>query len=214
MRPDVFLQDLVGQGCGAAIPTLRAARGQLALEPGAKVAVLAVEVCSAAFYIDNDPGVVVSACLFGDAACAAIFDNEGAPGSCRFDLFDTLHRPDQRELLRFTSREGKLRNILSPAVPEAAAEAVDHLCRRADLGNGATVVPHPGGRDILQALEGKLPYPCAPEAGEVLRRYGNVSSPSVLLVLEELLRDPERVGEFWLTSFGAGFSCHSCRAVR
>ncbi len=214
LREDAFLQDLVGQGCGAAIPSLRAAQAQLALEPDAKVAVLAVEVCSAAFYIDDDPGVVISACLFGDAACAAIFTSEGPSDSCRFDRFDTLHRPDDRELLRFTSRGGKLRNILSPAVPEVAAEAVEQLCRRAGLGSQATVVPHPGGRDVLQALEHALPYPCAPEAEEILRRYGNLSSPSVLLVLEAILRDPQQSGEFWLTSFGAGFSCHSCRVVR
>ena len=214
MRSDAFLQDLVGLGCGAAIPTLRAGQAQLALQPAAKVAVVAVEVCSAAFYIDDDPGVVVSACLFGDAACAAIFENTAAPGSCRFDRFDTLHRPEDRELLRFTSREGKLRNILSPTVPAVAAGAVEQLCRRAGLGDAATVVPHPGGRDVLQALEAALPYPCAPEAAEILRRYGNVSSPSVLLVLEAILRDPQRTGEFWLTSFGAGFSCHSCRVVR
>ncbi|MFO8026406.1 MAG: 3-oxoacyl-[acyl-carrier-protein] synthase III C-terminal domain-containing protein [Opitutales bacterium] len=214
MRDDVFLQDVVGLGCGAAIPTLRAAKAQLALAPGAKVAVLAVEVCSAAFYIDDDPGVVVSACLFGDAACAAIFEHEGEGRHCRFDRFDTLHRPDARELLRFTSREGKLRNILAPSVPKVAAEAVDQLCRRSGLDEGATVVPHPGGRDVLEALERTLDYPCAPEAKEVLRRYGNVSSPSVLLVLEAVLRDSDRSGEFWLASFGAGFSCHSCRVVR
>lgn len=214
LRDNAFLQDLVGQGCGAAIPTLRAARAQLALEPRAKVAVVAVEVCSAAFYIDDDPGVVVSACLFGDAACAAIFENEGAAGICRFDRFDTLHRPEERELLRFTSRDGKLRNILSPSVPEVAAEAVATLCRRADLGDGATVVPHPGGRDVLQSLKAALPFPCAPEAGRILQRYGNTSSPSVMLVLEEILRSADEKGEFWLTSFGAGFSCHSCRVVR
>ena len=214
MRSNVYLQDIVGLGCGAAIPTLRAARGQLAAEPGAKVAVVAVEVCSAAFYIDDDPGVVVSACLFGDAACAAVFESEGESGDCRFDNFDTLHRPEDRELLRFTSRGGKLRNILSPSVPDVAAGAVDQLCRRADLQDGATVVPHPGGRDILDALEKTLPHDCAPEAREVLQRYGNVSSPSVLMVLEEVLKDPKRSGEFWLTSFGAGFSCHSCRVVR
>lgn len=214
MRDDVFLQDLVGLGCGAAIPTLRAAKAQLALEPGAKVAVLAVEVCSAAFYIDDDPGVVVSACLFGDGACAAIFENEGEDGTYCLDGFNTLHLPRERELLRFTSREGKLRNILAPSVPEVAAKGVSTLCRRAGLGEEASVVPHPGGRDVLQALEASLPLPCAPEAEQVLRCHGNVSSPSVLMVLEQVLRRSQPPEELWLTSFGAGFSCHSCRVVR
>ena len=57
MRPNVYLNDMVGQGCGAAIPTLRAAQGFLAANANSRVAVVAVEICSAAFYMDNDPGV-------------------------------------------------------------------------------------------------------------------------------------------------------------
>ena len=53
---------------------------------------------------------------------------------------------------------------------------------------------------------------CPPEATEVLRRYGNMSSPSVLFVLEEILRREACPESLWLTSFGAGFSAHSCRA--
>ena len=68
LRADAFLQDLVGLGCGAAIPCLRAADAMLAAQPAAVVACVAVEVCSAAFYLDDDPGVLVSACLFGDGA--------------------------------------------------------------------------------------------------------------------------------------------------
>src|ERR1039458_2344046 len=68
LRTDAFLQDLVGLGCGAAIPSLRAAEAILAAQPAAVVACVAVEVCSAAFYLDDDPGVLMSACLFGDGA--------------------------------------------------------------------------------------------------------------------------------------------------
>ena len=60
MRSDVFLADLVGLGCGAAIPMMRAAQGYLAANPGALVATVAVEICSAAFYADDDPGVLIS----------------------------------------------------------------------------------------------------------------------------------------------------------
>ncbi|MFP4157485.1 MAG: stilbene synthase [Opitutales bacterium] len=209
-----FLQDVVGQGCGAAIPTLRSAANFLAAQPSARVAVVAVEVCSAAFYIDDDPGVVISACLFGDGAAATIWHGDDRRGGLRLDRFDTVHLPENRELLRFTSKGGKLRNLLSPLVPERAGEAVRTLFRRAELDAGTELVPHPGGRDVLAALDAALPLACPPEAAGVLRRYGNMSSPSVLFVLEDLLRREAPPGALWLTSFGAGFSCHSCRAIQ
>ena len=71
MRPDAFLQDLLGLGCGAAIPMLEAARGIAAARPGSLIATVAVEISSAAFYVDDDPGVLISLCLFGEQAAAA-----------------------------------------------------------------------------------------------------------------------------------------------
>ena len=65
---NAYLQDIVGLGCGAAIPTIRSADGFIKANPSATVACIAVEVCSAAFYLDDDPGVLISACLFGDGA--------------------------------------------------------------------------------------------------------------------------------------------------
>ena len=79
LRPDVFALDLVGQGCGAALPNLRTAETILAAGRAKKVLSVCVEVCSAAFYFDNDPGVLVSACLFGDGAAAAVLANEPTP---------------------------------------------------------------------------------------------------------------------------------------
>ena len=65
-----WLLDITGSGCGAAIPALQAATHYLQAHPTHRAAVIAVEVCSAAFYMSNDPGVLISLCLFGDGAAA------------------------------------------------------------------------------------------------------------------------------------------------
>src|SRR5690606_24896436 len=100
LRETAYLQDLVGLGCGAAIPMLRSAAGFLAAHPGAKVATVAVEVCSAAFYADDDPGVLISLCLFGDGAAAAVWSDEAGRGKWQAGRFTTVHRPEQREIGR------------------------------------------------------------------------------------------------------------------
>lgn len=204
-----FLQDIVGLGCGAAIPTLRSASHLVGSERKAMVAVIAVEICSAAFYLDDDPGVLISLCLFGDGASASIWNgHEGATG-LRATGFDTLHIPENRELLRFENRGGKLRNKLHKSVPEKAAIAVEQLYSRNNKEN-VYAISHAGGRDVLEAVSARLPGQELREAAEVLRDYGNMSSPSVLFALERYLSKPGVNGTpLWLTSFGAGFAAHS-----
>lgn len=217
LRRDVYHQDLVGLGCGAAIPTLHAAAAFPALHPGATVATVAVEVCSAAFYLDDDPGVLVSACLFADGAAAAIW--RGAPGAHSLECRDFVsrHVPAERDRLRFEQRDGRLRNLLDPLVPELAAHAVGELFAAELARPGArpigAVVAHPGGRDVLDALQRVLPEHRLDASRDVLRRFGNLSSPSVLFALEEALRRgaPDETTDWWLVSFGAGFSAHACR---
>jgi alkylresorcinol/alkylpyrone synthase len=205
-----YLQDIVGLGCGAAIPTLRSAQGFLAANPEATVACIAVEICSAAFYLDDDPGVLISACLFGDAASASIWSQESAAGSLCIGNFDTIHRPDKRELLRFTNKGGKLRNQLDRSVPEVAAEAVKQLFERADVSPTEPIAAHVGGRDVLQALEKALNLPRIDASWQVLADYGNTSSPSVMIAAEKLIKTQANIDKLWLTSFGAGFAAHSC----
>jgi alkylresorcinol/alkylpyrone synthase len=223
LRPDIFLQDIVGQGCGAAIPSLRSASHLLAAYPNARVAVVAVEICSAAFYLDDDPGVLISLCLFADGASASIWNGHPGPTRLRCDSFDTLHIPADRETIRFENCGGKLRNKLDKTVPERAAVAVRALF---DRQNGTAkkigrVIAHAGGKKVIEAvgagLDGRFPLA---ESTAILRRYGNMSSPSVLFALGEHLRNQttsngvdlkNRADDLWLTSFGAGFSAHSCR---
>lgn len=215
MRSNAFLSDLVGLGCGAAVPLLRQAGYMAKAMPQAKIACIAVEVCSSAFYLDNDPGVLISLCLFGDGASAVVLGGEETEfqegGVVRFDAFQTLHRPENRQLLRFENAAGKLRNRLHRSVPREAALAVGELYRESGE-NGLDIIAHAGGRDVLDEVSKTLGRSDIPESRSVLRDFGNMSSPSVLFALNQyLLAQKNKANDFrvWATSFGAGFSCHS-----
>ena len=202
LRPDAYLQDLVGLGCGAAIPTLRAASHVLAARPDATVACVAVEICSAAFYLDDDPGVLISACLFGDGAAASIWRGSPGPSGLRAFDFTTHHQPADRDKLRFEMRNGKLRNLLDRTVPELASGTVARLWEKKGVRPVSRVVAHAGGIDVLGALAGVVPGHSLEASASVLRNCGNMSSPSVLFALEETLRTafPGADGDFWLVS--------------
>jgi len=177
------------------------------------VACIAVEICSAAFYLDDDPGVLISACLFSDGAAASVWRGTPGPSGARAFGFDSLHLPADRDKLRFEQRNGKLRNLLHRSVPELAAGAVGRLWDRRGPRPVSRVVVHPGGRDVLEAVAPVVAPHSLEASARALRDNGNMSSPSVLFALEEALRDaaPGSAGDFWLVSFGAGFSAHSCR---
>ncbi|MDQ8194280.1 3-oxoacyl-[acyl-carrier-protein] synthase III C-terminal domain-containing protein [Coraliomargarita sp. SDUM461004] len=207
-----FLQDIVGLGCGAAIPSLRSAQGFLAANPDATVACIAVEICSAAFYLDDDPGVLISASLFGDAAAATIWSGTNKGQQYKIDQFNTLHHPEQRELLRFTNSAGKLKNKLHRSVPKIAAHAVKKLYRQIDIKEPHAIAAHVGGRDVLDSLESTLTIPTLQASRSALADYGNTSSPSVLIAAQRILENTApRSARIWLTSFGAGFAAHSCQ---
>ncbi len=217
LRPDVMTFDLVGQGCVAALPNLRVADALLAAGRSARVLSICVEVCSAAFYLDDDIGVLISACLFGDGAGAAVLSNAPNGGRrVKWKTSGSLLMPNDRDLLRFEQKNGMLRNILAPVVPGLAAKHAEKVFD--DTLAGAKVhrsqvagwILHPGGRDVLDALRDalKLSANDVRWSEAVLREYGNVSSPSVYFVLQHALNDSVPSGLWWMSSFGAGFSCH------
>ncbi len=217
LRSDVLALDLVGQGCGAAIPNLEAARTILATGRYQRALSICVEVCSAAFYLDDDAGVLISACLFGDGAGAAVL-SPGANGDRRVKWkgSGSLMKPADRDTLRFEQKSGMLRNILTPQVPSLAAQHVgdlfDGTLARAGVARNqiSEWIFHPGGRDVLLALRErfKLSSHDVRWSQAVLRDYGNMSSPSVLFALQAALADGAPGGVWWMSSFGAGFSCH------
>jgi len=217
LRPDVLALDLVGQGCGAALPNLRAAEALLAAGRCRRVLSICVEVCSAAFFLDNDPGVLISACLFGDAAGAAVLADAANGGRrVKWRSSGSFLEPGDRELLRFEQKRGMLRNILAPEVPALAAQHAEKVfaetLARAGVNRSQVAgwIFHPGGRDVLLALRERLGLSERDVrwSEAVLREYGNVSSPSIFFVLQRALSDSVPPGLWWMSSFGAGFSCH------
>ena len=209
--------DLVGQGCGAALPNLRTADALLASGRCERVLSICVEVCSAALYFDNDPGVLISACLFGDGAGAAVL--ERSPNGTRrleWRTSGSLLEPRDRDLLRFEQRAGVLRNVLTPQVPALAGRHAqtlfEHVLAKGGLGRSNVVewIMHPGGRDVLKALrEGLgLQEQDTRWSEAILNEFGNLSSSSVFFVLEAALKGAASGGHWWVCSFGAGFSCH------
>jgi len=210
MRENAYLQDLTGLGCGAAIPMLHAAAGFTQLHPEARVLTVAVEICSAAFYIEDDAGVLISTCIFGDGASASLWCGEQREeGTWRVENFQSIHRPEHREMIRFTNASGKLRNQLHKDVPQLAATTVKQLYDKRNTKSDV-VVTHGGGRDVILALEEALSIPNLRYAREVMEKYGNLSSPSVMIALENCLQHQSSAPDLWMCTFGAGFSAHSC----
>jgi len=218
LRADALGLDLVGQGCGAALPNLRAAEALIAAGRCARVLSICVEVCSAAFYLDDDMGVLISACIFGDGAGALVLTNKEPAARRRVKWHGAWSRTDpaERDALRFEARRGMLRNILAPEVPalagERAAALLEHALGEAGLARRdiSHWIWHAGGKRVLDRLRESVGLEPADVDMSVrlLREYGNLSSAFVLFVLERALRERAPGGWWWLSSFGAGFSCH------
>ena len=218
LRGNALGFDLVGQGCGGALPNWQLANALLESGQCDHVLSICVEVSSAAMYLDEDPGVLISACLFGDGAGAAILSRTAPAGRRRVEWRETasLTNPAERQALRFEHRAGLLRNILTRRVPGLAADHAEIVLndvlklsgvRRAEISGW---IFHAGGRDVLLALAERFGLPAEKLhfSRETLRRYGNLSSAFVYFVLDAALAAAAPGGWWWMSSFGAGFTCH------
>ena len=218
LRADILAFDLVGQGCAAALPNWRLADALLASGQCEHVLSICVEVSSAAMYLDNDPGVLISACLFGDGAGAAVLSRSpmAQRRSVEWKNYGSLTHPTERDALLFKTERGMLRNVLTRRVPRLAA---DHAARvlhtvlaEADVAPADITawIMHAGGRDVLVALQEKLGLNETDlrYSARMLLDYGNMSSAFVYFVMQAALDDNAPSGWWWMSSFGAGFSCH------
>ncbi|MGE3979449.1 MAG: 3-oxoacyl-[acyl-carrier-protein] synthase III C-terminal domain-containing protein, partial [Nitrospira sp.] len=123
---------------------------------------------------------------------------------------------EHRDLLRFEQRGGLLRNVLSRLVPDCVGDYAEQVLHKvlaaSDVSSDeiAAWILHPGGRKVLGALGKRLGLDSADLHWSrwVLREFGNLSSASVFFVLQAAMKGNAPDGWWWVSSFGAGFSCH------
>jgi alkylresorcinol/alkylpyrone synthase len=209
--------DAVGSGCGGALPNIDLATHSLHANPNGVVLSVAVEVCSATYQMDNDMSLLISNAIFGDGAAAAVLWTR--PEGLR--IVDSAGRIDTsfREDVRYVYKQGKLHNKLSVQLPKVVRAVVppliDELLERNGLTRGDIQhwAIHPGGDRMVAALEESLELTeeqMAPTR-EVLAAYGNMSSPTVLFILKNLMDRGIKPGEkVLMTAYGAGMSAYAC----
>ena len=208
--------DLVGNGCAGALPGLMIGEGQLASRGGGVVLCVSVEICSATFQMGDDISLLLSNILFGDGAAAAVLwsKEEG------LELVGTATRqlPEERDTIRYVHKNGDLHNQLSTNLPRIMAPVVSNAIadllesRGLSIGEVLHWALHGGGDSVINNLGeslGLTKVQLAPTR-QILRQFGNMSSPSSLFVLREILNngvDPEE----WilLAAFGAGLTTHA-----
>ncbi len=217
---DVFPLDIMGMGCGGALPNWQSAAGLLAL-PGIEVALsISVEICTATLFMGDEPGLVVSNAIFGDGAAASLLVSDRHPQAERAGLrvlgFASAQAPEHREQLRYRLQGGRLKNHLTIRVPALSAklarQAVDRLLASAarQISDIRWWAIHAGGTSVLDKVGRRLALPdnALDCSMRVFREYGNMSSPSVLFALDNVLRHGRpKAGELGVVlAFGAGLT--------
>jgi predicted naringenin-chalcone synthase len=207
--PGSIERTMIGfMGCYAAINALKLARHIVRSEPEARVLVLNLELCTLHFQNTSELEQVLCFLLFGDGCAACLVTAE--PKGIALDSFRAVLVPDTRDLITWHIREFGFDMGLSGQVPGVIQQAL-RGCRDEILaGSPASAIGnwavHPGGRSVLDAVE--RAFDLGPTAlatsREVLRRYGNTSSASVMFVLEALLRSPARKAAGCAMAFGPG----------
>jgi alkylresorcinol/alkylpyrone synthase len=215
LRGDIIRLPVTEMGCAGGTSGLIYARHLLRGNPGKKAAVLALESPTSTFQVkDFSMANVVSAAIFGDgAACAILGETEKTAPALEDDSF--YHFYDAPDLMGFNLGPGGLEMVLDKEVPEMIAahfpQIVLPFLERNGLGPGSLnhFIFHPGGKKILQTLEAIMEQwqPDFTETYEVLSRYGNMSSATVLHVLHRFMSKNIGKGETGLMmSFGPGFT--------
>jgi alkylresorcinol/alkylpyrone synthase len=196
-RPDIVRVPVFGLGCAGGVSGLALAARLAAAQPGARVLLVAVELCSLSFREDTvTKANVVATALFGDGAAAAILSTQGPAKVAVVGAGEHLW-PETLDVMGWDVAPHGLGVIFAQSIPALVTRhlrsALDGLCAGFGVAPDsiARFVCHPGGAKVIDALEASLAVPVGTLDAEraVLADHGNMSAPTVLFVLQRLLAD-------------------------
>ncbi|NLX06001.1 MAG: type III polyketide synthase [Phycisphaerae bacterium] len=199
LRPTVQRYHLGFMGCFAAFPALRLARTICQAEPEAVVLAVSVELCTLHVQLAEHLDAIVADAIFADGGAAAVV-SAARPGrdrsALRIDHLAPTLVPDSESEMAWTIGERGFEMVLSQYVPRILEANVRPMIEPTLAAAGWTVdqvdrwAIHPGGKLILDKLESSLGLTDGlGPSRSVLRRFGNMSSATVLFVLKEILED-------------------------
>ncbi|SDB61306.1 Predicted naringenin-chalcone synthase [Flavobacteriaceae bacterium MAR_2010_188] len=216
MNQDIVRLPVTEMGCAAGVSGILYAKNFLKANPNKRAVVIAVEAPTATFQLDDFSMVnIVSAAIFGDGAASVIlssYEDEEGPEIKDEAMY---HFYDSEQMMGFNLVNTGLQMILDISVPQTISDHFPKIVHPFLERNGLTIedidhlIFHPGGKKIVQTVEdlfGSLGKNID-DTKEVLRLYGNMSSATVLYVLERFMDQELAKGEKGLMlSFGPGFS--------
>lgn len=225
LAPTVSREHLGFLGCAAALPALRSAARICTAEPSAVVLVVCAELCTIHLRASSDPDQIVSSAVFADGAAAAVVTAVPAPAARRIDLdrFATAITTEGETAMGWTIGDHGFEMTLTAEVPRIVGREVRAALApvAGDLlagGTGALRTQwavHPGGRSILDRVEAAcaLPADALRHSRDVLRGFGNMSSATILFILQRMLDDPDVRADSPLVAvaFAPGLTVESAR---
>jgi alkylresorcinol/alkylpyrone synthase len=212
-RPSVMRVPVFGRGCAGGVSGLTLGARLARAEPGEVVLVVVVELCTLACRIDRGSKAdVISSALFGDGAAAAVLRAGPAPGELRIGAAVEHTWPRTLDIMGWMIDPVGFRVVLSRSLPrfveQKMAGPVRRFIKAAQL-QAPKLICHPGGAKVLDAIEVALELQKGTlrDEREILREHGNMSAPTVLFVLERVLRRGLR-GPAMLSALGPGFTAN------
>ncbi len=213
LNPSVERTVIGFMGCYAAVNGLKFARHVVRSEPTAQVLVVSLELCTLHLQDTNDLEEMLSFLIFGDGCAAALVSAE--PVGLAMTGFKAVTAQGTADQITWSIGDQGFNMVLSGRVPGSVGAALrEH--REVILGDaGSEAITlwaiHPGGRSVLDAVQEALGLsdPALATSREILRRYGNMSSATLMFVLEALLPQAGAGERGCAMAFGPGLTAET-----
>lgn len=213
-RPDAQRVPVFGLGCAGGATGLALATRLARADPDHRILLVVLEACTLAFRDDEfTKSNMVAIALFGDGAAAAVIHGKARDGLAALEHHGEHTWPETLNIMGWRIDPAGFGAIFSKSIPDLVRErlvdAADGFLGRHGLSRGDLdgYVFHPGGSKVVTALEAafELPQGELNKEREVLRKFGNMSAPTVLFVLREALASGLK-GRNLLSALGPGFT--------
>jgi predicted naringenin-chalcone synthase len=213
LNPSVERTMIGFMGCYAAINALKLARHIVRSTPQSRVLLVNLELCTLHLQPTNKIEQMLSFLVFGDGCAASVVSAD--PTGLAMDRFHAVLLPDTRQLITWKVRDSGFEMLLSGQVPGAIARGLEGVAGAILDGAPPEAIDlwavHPGGRSVLDAVEQGLGLgpKALGDSRSVLERFGNMSSATVMFVLQLILDDASAGGRGCAMSFGPGLTAET-----